>query len=121
MIVRFGKITKVDPKGKVQVFYEDTGNTTLMLPLLSFGEEYKLPSVGEMVLVLHKENSPSSGVVLGTFWSDSHVPDSSTAYSKEFTSESGMKIEDDKLVIYAPKVEIQTDTGTINMSDLIGG
>lgn len=84
MLIRIGKVTNVYPsKGKVKVFYEDEGNTSLELPMLTFNDEYSMPAKGDRVLVLHMENGSSKGFVLGTYYGDNNKPKASSGYRKD--------------------------------------
>ncbi len=84
MLTRIGKVTNVYPsKGKVKVQYEDLGNTSIELPMMTFNGEYSMPSVGDMVLVLHMENGSSKGFVLGTYYGDNNKPKASSGYRKD--------------------------------------
>ena len=84
MFMRIGKVTNVYPeKGKVKVHYEDEGNTSMELPMLTFNDEYSMPSKGDRVLVLHMENGSSKGFVLGTYYSDMNKPKASSGYRKD--------------------------------------
>ncbi|MBQ9699484.1 MAG: hypothetical protein IJV71_02580 [Lachnospiraceae bacterium] len=75
MIIRIGKVTNVYPTiGRVKVLFEDTGNTSVKLPMLTLNNEYKMPVVGSYVITVHLQNGSSKGFVLGTYWSDVNVP-----------------------------------------------
>ena len=65
--MRIGRVSSVDyEKGLVSVTYPDRNdNTTALLPVLSNGR-YRMPAIGELVLVAHLTSGPSAGVVLGT-------------------------------------------------------
>ena len=65
MTVRIGKVTNIYPsQGKVKVLYEDEGNTSLPLPMLTMNREYSMPLAGERVVTLHMENGSSKGFIL---------------------------------------------------------
>ena len=72
--IRVGKVSAVDyDAGTVRVVYHDKDDSvTSSLPLLS--DEYHMPEVGDMVLVLHLSNGKEAGVVLGRPWSDKNKP-----------------------------------------------
>lgn len=75
MIIRVGKVTNVYPAtGRVKVLFEDTGNTSVNLPMLTLNNEYKMPVVGSYVITAHLQNGSSKGFVLGTYWSDVNIP-----------------------------------------------
>lgn len=72
--IRVGKISSIDhAAGTVRVVYHDRDDSvTPTLPLLS--DEYKMPEVGDMVLVLHLSNGKEAGVVLGRYWTEKNKP-----------------------------------------------
>lgn len=85
MRTRIGKITNVYPStGRVKVVYEDEGNTSLPLPMLTMNQEYSMPSVGDRVVTLHMENGSSKGFVLGTYYGGGMQPKANSGYRKEF-------------------------------------
>lgn len=85
--IRVGKISSVDyAAGTVHVAYPDKdGSVTANLPLLS--DEYRMPEVGDMVLVLHLSNGAEAGVVLGRYWSRNNTPPEGVAglYRKDLS------------------------------------
>lgn len=72
--IRVGKVSAVDyAAGTVRVVYHDKDDSvTPPLPMLA--DEYHMPQVGDMVLVLHLSNGKEAGVVLGCPWSDKRKP-----------------------------------------------
>ena len=72
--IRVGKVSSIDhAAGTVRVVYHDRDdNVTADLPLLS--DEYHMPAVGDLVLVLHLSNGAEAGVVLGRYWSGNNKP-----------------------------------------------
>lgn len=74
--IRIGTVGTVNyQKAMVSVVYTDMNDlATAELPYFSFTGEYKMPKVGEQVLVLHLSNGESFGVVLGGFFSDEDLP-----------------------------------------------
>ena len=73
-IIRVGRVSSIDyVKGMISVFYEDkTAAVTAIMPTLANGE-YRMPGIGEMVVVAHLSNGTSEGIVLGTIWNDIQV------------------------------------------------
>ena len=68
MAMRVGKVTEVDSSSrKVTVLYEDTGNTSLPLSVVSMSGIYSLPAVGDRVVTFHLDNGSSKGFVLGSY------------------------------------------------------
>ena len=51
--IRIGKISKIDyENGMASVTYPDMDNAvTALFPILSFNDEYKMPAIGEEVLI----------------------------------------------------------------------
>ena len=74
--IRIGTVGTVNhQKAMVSVVYTDMNDlATAELPYFSFTGEYKMPKVGEQVLVLHLSNGESFGVVLGGFYSEGDLP-----------------------------------------------
>lgn len=74
--IRIGTVGTVNyQKAMVSVVYTDMNDlATAELPYFSFTGEYKMPKVGEQVLVLHLSNGESFGVVLGGFYSEEDLP-----------------------------------------------
>ncbi len=85
MRMRVGKVTQVFPNtGKMQVLYEDEGNASLQLPMITMNQEYFMPTVGDRVLTMHMENGSSKGFVLGTYYGGGMQPKANTGYRKDF-------------------------------------
>lgn len=85
MRMRVGKVTQVYPNtGKMQVLYEDEGNASLQLSMITMNQEYFMPAVGDRVLTMHMENGSSKGFVLGTYYGGGMQPKANTGYRKDF-------------------------------------
>lgn len=85
MRMRVGKVTEVFPNtGKVKVLYEDEGNASLQLSMITMNQEYSMPTVGDRVLTMHMENGSSKGFVLGTYYGGGMQPKANTGYRKDF-------------------------------------
>lgn len=76
LLVRIGRVSKVDyERGMVAVTYPDLDNaTTTFLPVLTHGNEYQMPGIGDDVTVLHYSSGQSRGVVIGSSWGGSNRP-----------------------------------------------
>ena len=89
--IRVGKVSAVDyAAGMVRVAYHDKDDSvTSPLPMLS--DEYHMPEVGDMVLVLHLSNGKEAGVVLGRPWSEKNKPPEGAAglYRKDLGKTPG--------------------------------
>lgn len=115
---RLGKISSIDyESGMVRVVYHEKDDAvTRLIPLLS--DEYKMPTVGDQVLVIHLSNGTEAGVVLGRPWSEKNVPpengkglwrkDLGESYGEAF-----MKYKDGTLTIKAANVVID---GNLNVT-----
>lgn len=73
--LRFGRVSSVDYEtGRVSVYYSDRSRcVTGLLPMVSNGI-YIMPRVGAKVAVIHLTHDLSEGVVLGTLWEGTNVP-----------------------------------------------
>lgn len=95
-VIRTGRVSSIDYKrGTCEVTYSDRGESvTASLPSLSNGE-YRMPNVGDVVLVNHLSNGTSAGVVVGTIWNDTNKPPEGYKglYRKEFGTEPGQAFE----------------------------
>lgn len=87
--VRVGRVSSVNYEaGMVRVTYRDKDDSvTPEFPVLTNNDEYRMPQVGDRVLVAHLSNGSSRGVILGTLWNWKHVPNEagSSLYRKELS------------------------------------
>ncbi len=114
MATRVGKVTAAYPAtGKVKVTYEDTGNTSLALSMLTMNSEYSMPSVGDRVVTLHMENGSSKGFVLGTYYGGGTTPRAAGGYRKDFSG--GAYIVCDGGVYDLSAAGISLETGGITL------
>ena len=76
MTVRIGKVSKINYKdGLISATYPDMDDSvTDDVPVFSFTGEYKMPAVGDEILVLHLSNGQSAGVVMGRYWNEDNPP-----------------------------------------------
>lgn len=114
-VIRIGKVSSVDyEKGMISVYYEDrTAMVTSTMPVLSNGK-YKMPKVGESILVAHLSNGTNAAVVLGTVFNDANVPKISghNVYYDEL-SENTMISSD------GTDITLKISAGSINVSTLL--
>lgn len=108
--------------GMVSVTYPDMdNNTTNKFPVFSMADEYKMPAVGEDVLVLHLPSGQSAGVILGRMWNTKNTPRKAgeNVYSQEFGSEPGEAYSEydgaDGDLIFKDK-----NTGPVTLTELLG-
>ncbi len=78
-VIRVGKVSAIDYQtGMVRVVYHDKDDSvTRAIPMIS--AEYKMPEIGDQVLVVHLSNGTEAGVVLGRPWSEKNRPPESGA------------------------------------------
>ena len=78
-LVRVGRVSSVNHSaGMVKVTYPDLDDsTTDDFPVFSMGDEYKMPGIGQEVLVLHLSNGQSAGIVMGRYWNENNTPPAS--------------------------------------------
>lgn len=74
--VRFGEISSIDyDNGMARVTYRDKDQTvTADFAMLNFNDEYRMPKIGQQVVVAHLSNGSSRGVILGEIWNKKNVP-----------------------------------------------
>lgn len=120
MILRVGKVIETFPdKGRVQVSYEDTGSSSLPLPLLTMNREYTMPHLGDMVVTLHFENGSSRGICLGTYYGGSNLPQADEGYRKDFDDDAKMECLDGELTISAKEIFLSCEYGTESLENLL--
>lgn len=122
MIIRVGKVTNVYTKtGQVKVLYEDTGNTSMKLPMLTFNNEYKMPAVGSYVITLHLENGSSKGFVLGTYWSENNIPPEPAlgVYRKDMGGGVYARSSGGTYRLKASNIQLQANAGTVTLDMLV--
>lgn len=87
-LIRIGRVSSVDyENGMVSVTYPDLDDaTTDAFPVFSFTDEYKMPGIGQDVLVLHLSNGQTAGIVMGKLWNRQNIPPNSgeNVFRKEF-------------------------------------
>lgn len=92
-LIRIGKVSTIDHEnGMVSVTYSEMdSNTTVKFPVLALADIFKMPVVGQEILVLHLPTGQAAGIVLGKMWNTKNVPRKSgeNVYSQEFGDEPG--------------------------------
>lgn len=120
--VRIGKVSKINYKtGMIRVTYPDLDDcVTAEFPVFSFTDEYKMPKIGQEVLVLHLSSGQSAGILLGKYWNKNNLPSDygqgKNVFNKEIDEEFGkvyINYKDKTLTVY-------DETGDININ-VIGG
>lgn len=127
-VFRIGMVSRIDYEtGMIAVAYPDRDNSaTQLLPYLQMGGEYHMPQLEQKVAVLHLSTGGEVGVVLGPFWEAAAKPPSSgnDYFRKELSNTPGKAyIEHDaetgELVIRADAIRLQTEGGSVSISDLL--
>lgn len=104
-------------KGLIEVTYPDLDDSvTDALPVFSLTGEYKMPKVGDEVLVVHLSNGETAGIVLGKFWGGDEKPKvyGQNVFRKELGDTQGecyIQYKDGKLTFKSP--EGSTTLGSI--------
>lgn len=120
--IRTGRISAINyENGTVRVLYRDNQEkTTAEIPLLA--NEYHMPEVDDLVLVVHQSNGEAFGVVLGRPWSQKNIPPEGFAglYRKDFSRTHGkamVRYDDNTGILQIHgDVRLQIDSGTVEIS-----
>ncbi len=87
--IRVGKVSSINYKnGMARVTYRDKDKTvTTEYPLLNYNDEYRMPQIGQQVIVAHLSNGSSRGAIIGTMWNKKNIPAESgkQLYRKDFS------------------------------------
>ena len=108
--IRVGRVSSVNYEtGMARITYWDKDETvTSEFPMLNYNNEYRMPEVGQDVMVAHLSNGTSRGVILGTLWNERYAPLETGAalYRKDFSrkKDAAYVKYDDKLGEYLIKV-----------------
>ena len=121
--IRLGKVSAIDyAAGMVRVAYhEKDDSVTRLVPMLA--SEYKMPEIGDQVLVLHLSNGSEAAVVLGRTWTEKRPPAEGEAglYRKELGARDGeamFRYKDGTLRIKAASIILDgnvTITGSLSV------
>lgn len=131
--VRLGNVSSIDyENGLCEVTYPDRDDTvTEMVPMLS-NREYRMPEVGDLVVVLHPGDSPEDAVILGTIWNEKIKPveGKEKVFRKEYSNEDGkayrkfdanakelLDFVDGKKILKAKSLEIKIGSATVTISE----
>ncbi len=74
--IRVGRVSSVNYEaGMARVTYRDKDETvTSEFAILTNNDEYRMPQIGQNVLVSHLSNGSSRGAIIGTLWNQKYVP-----------------------------------------------
>lgn len=124
--IRVGSVSSINYEdGTIRVTYPDLDNAvTDDFPVLHFGGKYKMPEIGEDILVLHLSNGAEAGFVLGSYWTDDDPPAFSGpgVFLQEFAAVAGIAYalyKSSELRIKAPKIVLETEAGELDVDTLI--
>lgn len=113
---RIGIVSSIDyDTGMVSVTYPDRdSSTTKDFPYLCPTEDYKMPKVGDSVMVVHLSSGSASGVVLGTFWDIEHKPKNpgEGKCRKQLSDEAYIECVDDEITFH-------DKNGTITLKEIL--
>lgn len=142
--IRVGKVSSVNVEtGMARVTYRDKDESvTAEFPMLTNNDEYRMPEVGQDVLVAHLSNGSSRGAIIGTLWNQKYIPKESgkELYRKDFsrkkdaayvrysdeTGEYLLKVAKlhlngvDETILDGPKLEISANISILLQSEQIG-
>lgn len=141
--IRVGRVSSINYEaGMARVTYRDKDDTvTCEFPILTNNDEYRMPQVGQDVVVAHLSNGSSRGVIIGTLWNQKYVPYEAgkELYRKElsrkkdaayirYSDETGeylIKVANlhlngvNKTILDGPKLEIGANISILMQSDYL--
>lgn len=125
-LIRLGRVSKIDyESGMIEATYPDRDDAvTDLFPVLSLNDEYKMPAIGDNILVLHLSNGSAAGVVLGPYWNEDNKPAVSgkDVYRKEMARTQGkayMQYKDGTVDLRGPAVRLTCSSGAITVAQLL--
>lgn len=125
-LIRVGCVSKINyEEGAIEVTYPDRDDAvTDPFPVLSFNDEYKMPEIGQDVLVLHLSNGSALGIVLGPYWNKDNKPAVSgkDVYRKEMAQTPGKayaQYKDGTVELRGPAVRLTCSSGAITVAQLL--
>lgn len=119
-VIRNGIISSVNSQnGTARVYYPERGSTTADFPLFAFWGEYKMPEIGEQVVVLHLSNDTSSGVILGKFWDDKNKPPEGLTYKRVMGDGAFEQFSGEQVLLRGPEIRFEHSGGSITLSELL--
>lgn len=125
-LIRIGKISKIEYEtGMAEVTYPDMDNSvTALFPIVNLNEEYKMPEIGEEVLVLHLSNGAASGLILGPFWNEANKPavNGKNVFRKEFSKNSGtayVQFKDGTVELRGPAIRYVCNSGSYTAAQVL--
>ncbi len=122
--IQLGIVSAIEAEsGMVQVTYADTGATSDYLPYLTYGEEYHVPKINTMVLVVGLSSAVSGSIVIGGFWNKKNLPPitEDTIWKKQIEENVSMEFAGNVLTIKAPNIVFDVGGKKINILDCLQG
>lgn len=141
--IRTGKVSSIDyEKGMIRITYPDKDDSVTMdFATLNYNDEYRMPKVGQQVVVAHLSNGSSRGVILGKIWNKQNLPKESgeNLFRKDLSRKKDaayIRYDDDsgeylikvanlhlngvnKTVLDGPEVEIAANISILLQSDFV--
>lgn len=126
--IRIGKVSKIDYKnGMISATYIDMDDdVTDEFPVFSMGDEYKMPEVGDEVLVLHLSNGSTAGIVMGRYWNEDNQPAKygKGVFRKELAHDAGEAYlqylhSSRQADLYADKIKFTCSAGSVTVAQII--
>lgn len=115
-VVRIGRVSTINyEKGCADVWFEDEEDC-VRTDLPFFSSEYKMPSVGDMVVVIFRNyGNHEQGIILGAIFNASNAPEypGKGNYYKKLSDTAYIRYdkESDTLTLAAGKVVIDNQKG----------
>lgn len=74
--IRVGRVSSVNYEtGMLRVTYRDKDDSvTSEFPMVTNNDEYRMPQIGQDVVVMHMSNGSSRGAVIGSIWNKKYAP-----------------------------------------------
>ena len=126
--IRIGKVSSIDyESGMIKILYTDRdGAVTKPLPCLNLNDEYKMPDIGQYVLVAHLSNGNEAGIVLGSYWNKNNksAVSGKGVYRKELgntKNEAYIQYDDEsgRLLIKADNIEFLSGKGSLTLDQIM--
>ena len=81
--------------------------------------EYAPPKIGDQVVVLHLSNDTSSGVVLGSFWSQEDALPKETLYRKDLGEGAYVEYREGTVIVHGPEIRLENANESMSLSELL--
>ena len=119
-LIRMGKVSSIAYANEmISVTYPDLDNsTTDNFPVFSLTDEYKMPGIGQEVLVLHMSNGQSAGIVMGRYWNKGNRPPVSG--ENIFRKELGKAFGEAYIQYSGGDITLHDKKGTSTLGSILG-